>query len=127
MLVSCATPVYKLHELSHVQPDKIAVLKDSPGSGGLDVFVESVDGITPPDARGNKSTYGSKFRIELLPGKHTLSIRYISKGSSGYYSVQTQEVSFYAEGGKVYTVKASQGTIGTTWKAWVEEIDDNVK
>ena len=123
LLASCAGPVYKLYEGPNLQPNEIAVLKNSPGWSGLSVYVDSIDGIT----RSNDEFYGSmwdgSFRVELLPGEHTVSVRY----TSDYYSVQNKDITFHAEAGKIYTVKASIDSAAMKWTAWVEEIDDNVK
>lgn len=124
LAISCAPPgIYKLYEGPKLPSEKIAVLKNSPA--GRYIYIELVDGIPPPTTQGN-TVYGSyldgSFRIELLPGKHTLSVKYYcSSRVYTTYSIHNQEITFYAEAGKVYTVKGGV-VLFHEWEAWVEEI-----
>lgn len=128
LLTSCTTPVYRLYSGTELQPEEISVLIDSPD---LNVFIDAVDGMPPPDAHRFRKFYGNNFdgsfRIELRPGKHTLSVRYGSPDLPGHFSVQNLVISFYAEAGKVYTLKASLDTVRMTGKAWVEETGDETE
>jgi hypothetical protein len=137
LVTACAATTYKLYEGTNLTQEKIAILTNSDLDqiysslvNVYDIYIDLVDGKKPPDARWNKSFYGSKFgggyRIELLPGKHTLSVRLGSPNKAGYYSLNNIEITFDAEAGKKYVVLASMLS-QTTWKAWVVEIRGNHK
>jgi hypothetical protein len=154
LFASCIAPTYRLYAGSSRPSAEIAVLKSSPS-----VYVDSVDGITACENIADKS-WGEKvvggyqhplatplekkewygrvtivdFRIELLPGPHTLSVRY---GGWHGKSVQNLEIAFTAEAGKTYTIKHWAKTEKSTmtpygrgwktetegsWNAWVEEV-----
>jgi hypothetical protein len=116
VLSSCAANNYKLYEGTNMPPDKVAILTKATESG---VYLALVDGYRPPDRpHFYGDEWGSNYRIELLPGKHTLSFYYIH----GYHeSKQNIDVTFYAEPGKTYASKSSTVKF-KSWKAWVEEV-----
>lgn len=125
--VSC-TAHYKLYEGDHFSPKEVAVLiSKDPFFRSHGLYLDEVDGKGAPDAYIFKKWYGSKldgsFRIELSPGEHTLSVSYRGK----YISVRNQRITFYAQAGRTYTIKAFADTQKMTWRAWVEEIDSGTK
>lgn len=122
LLVSCATPVYKLYSGKPLPQKEIAILVRSPDSDS-NIYVDFVDGIKPSD---DKSFYGSKwtayFRIELKPGIHSLSVRYSAYSHS---SRVNKIITFDAKAGGIYEVKASIDTEKYDWTPRVELVLDN--
>jgi hypothetical protein len=127
-LSSCATPRYKLYEGNDLPPEQIAVLINS-GSKNSAIYINQVDGKAPPESKGKQSSFGSKLdgscRIELSPGQHTLSVTYAisSQGDiKGFYPVENQSITFNAEAGNIYVIKALQDSSNNKWKGWVEQV-----
>jgi hypothetical protein len=137
LLQGCAAPTYRLYNGSPLPKEQIAVLKDTPGSWATFIYIVSVDGFVATDKRGSEffgSIWTGSFRIELLPGTHTLTVRL----SSESYGNGITTVTFTAEAGKIYVVNYSIGQVNRTetqmspmskavttrsqWRAWVEEV-----
>jgi hypothetical protein len=129
---ACATPTYKFFEGKNPLPGQVAILSSMFMDKNVRIYM--IDGKRDPDPVLNKVYFGSKwdgsFRIELLPGKHTLSIGH---NENVLYLANYKEISFVAEAGKEYTVKAQEINIDKTydniinnrnWKAWVEKINE---
>jgi len=130
MCSGCATPHKKLYEGEKRPPSEVAVLKNS------DIFKKNVniieiDGI-PGDQRTFAETsynnlFDGTYYIELLPGKHTLKVQYVTLTWRRPYMTTLE---FEAKAGKVYTVKdqlekTNTGMLPNSVKLWVEEIGDN--
>lgn len=116
-LASCSTPIYKLYSGKLLPDEKLAVLVKSSNVEGS-ILVELVDGAKPP---GTALFYGSwfdqGFRIELKPGKHSLSVSYYS---TEYSSRKNKTIYFDAKPGKTYQVNASIDTKKMDWVPSVE-------
>jgi hypothetical protein len=117
-LVSCSTPVYKLYPGELLPANKIAVLVKSLNTEGS-IYIDLVNGVKPQGT--TKKFYGNPlnadFRIELKPGKHSLSVRYYSYE---YSSRKNKIIYFNAEAGKTYQVNASIDTKKMDWISSVE-------
>jgi hypothetical protein len=133
LISSCTAPTYKFYEGNGLPPEKIAILSNTLMDKNVKIYI--VDGKKDPDPILGKHFYGSKwdggFRIELLPGKHTLSLGY--NNNYDIYSINYKEISFNAEAGEEYTVKAQAIDVGLTsenilnnrhWKAWIIKTRD---
>ena len=120
LLTSCTPVIYKHYEGNSLKPEEIVVLK-SPHKFINDVDLVSVDG--KPGRYG--SIWNNSYRIELLPGRHTLTVRY---KEGGIVSTRNQTLTFTGEAGKIYTVEYSSDTslesMSIDAKAWVEEIKE---
>jgi hypothetical protein len=126
--VGCtATKSYKLYEGAELPEDRIAIItgKERP------VFVHAVNGMKNPEGG---DTYGS-FRIELLPGAHTLTMSFEGRTSkfvladrpysfhyTVYYrcnSTKTVEIRVKAEAGHTYSVASKLDFDKQKWNAVV--------
>ena len=118
LLTSCTPVLYKHYEGDSLKPEEIVVLK-SPHKFFNDVYLVSLDG--KPGRYGR--LWKNRYRIELLPGRHTLTVRY---KEGGPVSVSNRTLIFTGEAGKIYTVKYSTSTSleSIDVKAWVEEIKE---
>lgn len=132
----CATPTYRLYNGGPLAKEQLAVLHDTPGRWQSSVYIDAVDGLVSTDKRGNwyGSNWDGSFRIELLPGTHTLTVRLLG---GDWYGNGVTTVTFTAEAGKTYVVNYSIDTvsrnesqiglmsksisISSQWHAWVEE------
>lgn len=127
-LIACSTtPVYKLYDGIDRNSSEIAVLKNSFSLLDTSIYIDSVDGISPNDASAIKSFYGSKltgnFRIELLPGKHVVSVRYGYQGTSvGSFTVEDAILNFEAKAGKTYYPRVSLDKTIMRGVIWLEEV-----
>jgi len=98
-----------LYEGERRPAEQVAVIDISRRS----VFVMGIDTLTRRYEALTERT------IEVLPGRHTLTVHYRSwKGQS--YSPMVLE--FTAKAGHYYVVKASAGY--RYWRAWIEDTHD---
>jgi len=120
LLTSCAPVIYKHYEGNSLKPEEIVVLK-SPHKFNNDIYIVSLDG--KPGKYG--SIWKNRYRIELLPGRHTLTVRY---KETDLVPVRNQTLTFTGEAGKIYTIKYSADisleSMSIDAKAWVEEIKE---
>jgi hypothetical protein len=89
--------------------------------GGADAGIVRVDGVPI------QSGAGLKAEIELEPGAHTIEADYYQAGS---VSTTTVRLSFDAQAGRVYQVRAAsvprspeQGLLQGRWTAWIVDLD----
>ena len=78
-----------------------------------------------PNKKGFGSRIGSPFHIELLPGRHILTVGYCEEGMTvggqfAEYSASPQTLEFEAKAGRTYTIEAE--VWDDKWKAKVVEI-----
>lgn len=128
VVTSCASPIYRLYEGPSLEPEKIAILISShsvPGCGNpLHLMHQNCVVVDLVDGKTLDGGSRSRFRIELLPGKHTLSVRYLSYRDRGAYFpgnilfTEPTPLTFYAEAGKLYILRASAENF--EFAAWVE-------
>jgi len=144
-LASCATT-----QLAYDGPkrpsDELAIL-ESECTGWCEnpVYLHTIDGKLRPGERHGRSSgkrapatdWGQKFRYEILPGQHTLSVYYqeghttLSPVGPGMMMVKTtfissvfdQQVTFVAEPGHVYVLGATVS--GARWNATLRDATTN--
>ena len=82
--------------------NQIALLKIQRGSDGIYLTVNKIDG--KPLDKGKQHVRNTTGEIELLPGQHEFSVSY--RGRNGH-SVSDTPISFPAEAGKTYEMRAA--------------------
>jgi hypothetical protein len=117
-ITSCGMGPNKLYDINPPKDTGILIVDRDAGD-----YVVSLDGSPPQDSW---KFYGRGWRIELLPGWHTVTVG-CSRTSGGYYfsSVENAVINFNVEAGKSYTVVSafSPGSGGRgIWTAKVEEV-----
>lgn len=145
-LASCATPSYRTYTGGQRPPQEIAVLLQR-YHFWKDVHIEAIDGVRLSDSvvredgqplRENEqagNAWDRSFRLELLPGSHTISVYLVSVPYGNLMGAHpTTTIPFAAEAGKTYEVicdvakTSSQQLdpyhtqIGFVWGAHVEEV-----
>ena len=94
LILGCATPTYRFYEGPPRLPGEVAFLT---GDENGQIVLYKVDGQPPAE----RDDYGAKFLIELLPGKHSITVRWW-----GYPLVSKEDtvLEFEAEAGQTYAV-----------------------
>lgn len=120
IMSGCSGPhVHKLYPNSGFVdlPEKqIAILLIAPP-----IQIDIVDFRNIPSKKGIYS--GDSHRFELLPGQHTIFVRYWEPTTRGErYSNNSIKLTFTALAGHKYRVKHSSG--GKTWNVWVEDVTE---
>jgi len=126
----CAGETYRLYSGPSLPHDEIAVLLLSSRTTAILFAVDGTHGphdVEPlfPNKKSYSSSIGSPLRLELLPGRHTLTIGFSEDkmtvgGRMTQYSAIPHPLEFEAKEGRTYTIEAemSEGK----WKAKVVEI-----
>ena len=105
MLACGGESVLVMYDGERKAPEEVATIKTD------NVYVMSIDTLS------RKYQAISEKHIEVLPGQHVISVNYKSwKGRSK----DPIELSFIAEKGHTYLVKASGGY--RTWTAWIIDL-----
>ncbi|MEA3192849.1 MAG: hypothetical protein QOD26_1182 [Betaproteobacteria bacterium] len=117
-LAGCAAPVVQMYEGQTRAPsDQVIVRVESRGQtfAGEWVDIQQVDDQpTLKKAQGFLSGSSGAQAVYLLPGKHTLRLRYRARGAE-----VTANLWFVAEAGNSYLIKAGQ--TGDGLKVWIED------
>ncbi len=112
LLTGCGHIHAKMYPGSMLPREKIATVTAVRGSG---VHVKSVDGKFTVDLATtfiNGNRYASS--VDVLPGKHTLSLKY-----SNRHSISFADLWFVAEAGQEYSVMSLLDGYGV--RLWIEE------
>ena len=117
-LAGCAAPVVKMYDGPVLAPSQqvIARVEDRGRTFvGERVDIQQVDGKpTLSFGEGILSSSSGAQAVYLLPGKHTLQLRYRGPGAA-----VTAHLWFVGEAGNSYLVKAAQ--TGDGLKVWIED------
>jgi hypothetical protein len=117
-LAGCAAPVVQLYEGPTREPSQQVILRvEQRGRtfAGERVDIQQVDGkATLSFGEGILSSSSGAQAVYLLPGKHTVQLRYRGPGAA-----VTTNLWFVGEAGNSYLVKAGQ--TGDGLKVWIED------
>jgi hypothetical protein len=117
-LAGCAAPVVQLYEGPTREPSQQVVLRvEQRGRtfAGERVDIQQVDGkSTLSFGEGILSSSSGAQAVYMLPGKHTVQLRYRGPGAA-----VTAHLWFVGEAGSSYLVKAGQ--TGDGLKVWIED------
>lgn len=117
-LAGCAAPVVQLYEGPTKEASQHVVLRvDQRGRtfAGERVDIQQVDGkATLSFGEGILSSSSGAQAVYMLPGKHTVQLRYRGPGSA-----VTAHLWFMGEAGGSYLIKAGQ--TGDGLKVWIED------
>ena len=117
-LAGCAAPVVQLYEGPTKESSQHVVLRvDQRGRtfAGERVDIQQVDGkATLSFGEGILSSSSGAQAVYLLPGKHTVQLRYRGPGSA-----VTAHLWFVGEAGGSYLIKAGQ--TGDGLKVWIDD------
>ena len=117
-LAACAAPVVQLYEGPTKKASEHVVLRAEERGrtfAGERVDIQQVDGkATLSFGEGILSSSSGAQAVYLLPGKHTVQLRYRGPGSA-----VTAHLWFVGEAGGAYLVKAGQ--TGDGLKVWIED------
>ena len=117
-LAGCAAPVAKMYEGPILAPSQHVVLRvESRGRtfASERVDIQQVDDkATLAMGEGIISSSSGAEAVYLLPGKHTVRLRYRGKGAA-----VTSNLWFVGEAGGSYLVRAAQ--TGDGLKVWIED------
>ena len=117
-LAACAAPVAKMYDGPMLAPsEQVIVRVESRGRtfAGERVDIQAVDDKqTLSFGEGITSSSSGAEAVYMLPGKHTLRLRYRGKGAA-----VTANLWFVGEKGNSYLVRATQTGDGV--KVWLED------
>lgn len=117
-LAACAAPVAQMYDGPTLAPSQHVVLRSEARGRtfvGERVDIQLVDDKpTLKTAEGILSSSSGAQAVYLLPGKHTLRLRYRGPGAA-----VTANLWFVGEAGNSYLVKAGQ--TGDGLKVWIED------
>jgi len=117
-LAGCAAPVVQMYEgPTRASSEQVIVRAESRGRTfvGERVDIQQVDDKpTLQTAEGILSSSSGAQAVYMLPGKHTLRLRYRGPGSA-----VTANLWFVGEAGNSYLIKAGQ--TGDGLKVWIED------
>lgn len=134
VLTACATAVTRLYSGSQKPQTETSLLKQTGKVYGKFPVLVSVDGQIGTDVlqvggewqKCYNSRWNCGFQIELLPGSHTIEVRYLSAGyNQQTYSADSKTITFNAEAGKVYTIKINAEEEKGAWSADVILLEDH--
>ena len=118
LLAGCASPVVQMYEGATLPPTQQVILRvDQRGRtfAGERVDIQQVDDkSTLSFGEGILSSSSGAQAVYLLPGKHTVRLRYRGPGAA-----VTSNLWFVGEAGGSYLVKAGQ--TGDGLKVWIED------
>jgi len=117
-IAGCAAPIAKMYDGPVLAPSQQVVLRvESRGRtfAGERVDIQQVDDKRTLDTgEGILSSSSGAQAVYLLPGKHTVRLRYRGPGSA-----VTANLWFVGEAGSSYLIKA--GEVGDGLKVWIED------
>ena len=122
LVASCAAPTYRIYSGEPKDTRDIAAIITN--DKFVHCYIWKVDGISPPPG-SDRPHYGSgwdgSYRIEVLPGKHTIIVGYLQEprvsrivGNNKIITItklgptpkaERHPVTFYAEAGKEYRLE----------------------